>query len=116
MVIVTVVVVAQDAMTVGAPGSFVAYRVLPWTASGRARGHAMNSAMTHPGGVTTSTTISNFVMPEARRWLRHMLVVTLHFTRVRDPRRDVDAATCAVPPVLLSGVAVQRPPTASCLS
>jgi hypothetical protein len=110
IVIVTVVVAAQDATTVGAPGSFVASRVLPWTARGSARGRAMASAMTRPGGVTTSTAISSFVMPEARRWLRHILAVTLHFTRVRDPRRDVDAAACAVPPVLLSGVAVQRPP------
>lgn len=117
MVIVTVVVAAQDATTVGAPGSFVASRGLPGTASGSARGRAMASAMTHPGGVTTSTAISSFattstaisslVMPEARRWLRHMLAVT---RRLVVTRRDVDAAVCAVPPVLLSGVAVQRPP------
>jgi hypothetical protein len=84
MVIVTVVVAAQDATIVGAPSFFVASRVLPWTASGSARGRATASAMTHPGGVTTSTAISSFVMPEARRWLRHMVAVTLHFTRVRD--------------------------------
>ena len=107
MVIVTVVVAAQDATTVGAPGSFVASRGLPGTASGSARGRAMASAMTRPGGVTTSTTISSLIMSEARQWLRHMLAVT---RRLVVTRRDVDAAVCAVPPVLLSGVAVQRPP------
>jgi hypothetical protein len=107
MVIVTIVVAAQDATTVGAPGSFVASRVLPWTASGSARGRATASAMTHPGGVTTSTAINIFVMPEACRWLRHMVAVTLHFTRMRDPRRDVEVVASAVPPVLLSGMAVQ---------
>ena len=40
MVIVTVVVAAQDATTVGAPGSFVASHGLPGTASGSARGRA----------------------------------------------------------------------------